>query len=294
MKTDTKRLILFFTLTGCFLLCLSVLYFYFRSDFLLLALMLTPALSSILTRVITHEGAQALYLKPHWRGNVRWYLAAWLGAPAIAFAGAALYFLLFPEQWDPMHASFFLESGAATPEAYAGTLLTTIPLAILVNPLMGLVQCFGEEFAWRGYLLPQLCRRMASPWAVLLSGGIWGLWHAPVVAMGYNYGSGHPAANIFAMVLFCMALGTIASFLFLQTGSVWPCVLFHAAVNGIDLWTPESLFMSEPSNPFLGPNLTGILGGAGFLALACLCFAVIWKRQGSRRCAQAPVWAGSV
>ena len=82
-----------------------------------------------------------------------------------------------------------------------------------------------------------------------------------------------------AMVLFCIVLGTISSYLFFKTESVWPCVLFHAAVNGIDLWTPESLFMSVQANPFLGPNLTGVLGGAGFLVLACLCFAAIWKAE---------------
>lgn len=279
MSTETKRLTLFGGITGFSLLVCSLLYFRTRSEAVLTALMLTPALSCILTRIVTREGAKALYLKPHWRGNMKWYLSAYFLTPAVALAGAGLYFLLLPQQWDPLHSSFFTESGTASPAEYGRTLLTTIPLAVLVNPLMGLVQCFGEEFAWRGYLLPHLCKRMTAPRAVLLTGCVWGLWHAPVVAMGYNYGPGHPVANIFAMVLFCIVLGTISSYLFFKTESVWPCVLFHAAVNGIDLWTPESLFMSVQANPFLGPNLTGVLGGAGFLVLACLCFAAIWKAE---------------
>lgn len=33
-----------------------------------------------------------------------------------------------------------------------------IPLTILVNPLMGILQCLGEELAWRSYLLPRLSK----------------------------------------------------------------------------------------------------------------------------------------
>lgn len=152
-----------------------------------------------------------------------------------------------------------------------------IPLAVLVNPLMGLPQCLGEELAWRGWLLPKLTERFGQLRAVLLTGLIWGLWHAPVVAMGYNYGEGHPLANVTAMVLFCLVLGVIQGFLFWRTDSIWGPVLFHAAVNGIDLWKPTDLFMNSPANLFVGPNLVGIAGGLGFVLLAIWCLRQIGK-----------------
>lgn len=93
-----------------------------------------------------------------------------------------------------------------------------LPLAVIVNSLMGLAQCFGEEFAWRGYLLPKLGTRYSPVAAAVLTGVIWGIWHAPIVAAGYNYGEEHPLLGIAAMIVFCVVIGTIAGFLFLRCG----------------------------------------------------------------------------
>ena len=90
------------------------------------------------------------------------------------------------------------------------------------------VQCLGEDAGWRGYLLPKLLEFM-KPWkAVLLTGVIWGLWHAPVIACGFNYGTAHPIAGIFAMVVFSTCLlytsnyngGSLSCFRLAEDGSL--------------------------------------------------------------------------
>ena len=201
----------------------------------------------------------------------------WLLTPVVAYLGAAFYFLLFPQQFT-LQSALAVESGMQGTD-YIAFLATMIPLAVLVNPLMGLPQCLGEELAWRGWLLPKLTERFGQLRAVLLTGLVWGIWHAPVVAMGYNYGEGHPLANVAAMVLFCLVLGVIQGFLFWRTDSIWGPVLFHAAVNGIDLWKPTDLFMNSPANLFVGPNLVGIVGGLGFVLLAIWCLRQIGKSK---------------
>ena len=271
-KKQTKRLIIFAGFTLAFLAIFSTAYFFSHNAVLLTILMMTPAISVILTRLITKEGWKGLYLSPCFRGNIKWYLGAYLGVPLIALIGAAVYFFVFPNQFDPLGSKFAVESGVTTLPEYLKLLATMIPMAVLINPIMGLIQCFGEEFAWRGYLFPKLCNTFSVPMAALMSSIIWGLWHAPIIAMGYNYGTERPVLGVFAMVLFCLVIGTIQSYLFLKTKSVWVPVVFHAALNGMDLWAPSTLLMSQPTNPFLGPDLIGILGGIGFLFTAIICF----------------------
>lgn len=58
----------------------------------------------------------------------------------------------------------------------------SIPIAAPLNGVLA----FGEEVGWRGLLLPAL--RPLGDWpAVLITGVVWGVWHAPIVLLGYNF-----------------------------------------------------------------------------------------------------------
>ena len=278
-KQLQKQLCIFAAFAAAFLAAGSIWYWQTGGTLALTVLMFTPTVSVLLTALLTGEGWKELlanfHLKPRLRQNKGRYLAVWLLTPVVAYLGAAVYFLLFPQQFT-LQSVLAVESGMQGTD-YIAFLATMIPLAVLVNPLMGLPQCLGEELAWRGWLLPKLTERFGQLRAVLLTGLVWGIWHAPVVAMGYNYGEGHPLANVAAMVLFCLVLGVIQGFLFWRTDSIWGPVLFHAAVNGIDLWKPTDLFMNSPANLFVGPNLVGIVGGLGFVLLVIWCLRQIGR-----------------
>lgn len=278
-KQLQKQLCIFAAFAAAFLAAGSICYWQTGDTLALTVLMFTPAVSVLLTTLLAGAGWKELlanfHLKPRLRQNKGRYLGVWLLTPVVAYLGAAVYFLLFPQQFT-LQSALAVESGMQGTD-YIAFLATMIPLAVLVNPLMGLPQCLGEELAWRGWLLPKLTERFGQLRAVLLTGLIWGLWHAPVVAMGYNYGEGHPLANVAAMVLFCLVLGVIQGFLFWRTDSIWGPVLFHAAVNGIDLWKPTDLFMNSPANLFVGPNLVGIVGGLGFVLLVIWCLRQIGR-----------------
>lgn len=278
-KQLQKQLCIFAAFAAAFLAAGSICYWQTGDTLALTVLMFTPAVSVLLTTLLAGAGWKELlanfHLKPRLRQNKGRYLGVWLLTPVVAYLGAAVYFLLFPQQFT-LQSALAVESGMQGTD-YIAFLATMIPLAVLVNPLMGLPQCLGEELAWRGWLLPKLTERFGQLRAVLLTGLVWGIWHAPVVAMGYNYGEGHPLANVAAMVLFCLVLGVIQGFLFWRTDSIWGPVLFHAAVNGIDLWKPTDLFMNSPANLFVGPNLVGIVGGLGFVLLVIWCLRQIGR-----------------
>ena len=46
---------------------------------------------------------------------------------------------------------------------------------------------FGEEYGWRGWLADEL-RPLGAFWANVITGVLWGLWHAPLILLGFNYG----------------------------------------------------------------------------------------------------------
>ena len=58
--------------------------------------------------------------------------------------------------------------------------------AVIIGPFLGLIITFGEEYGWRGFLQTELVR-LGRIRGVGLLGIIWGIWHWPIIWMGYNY-----------------------------------------------------------------------------------------------------------
>jgi membrane protease YdiL (CAAX protease family) len=234
--------------------------------------MMAPALANLLTRLLTHEGKADLWLKPARFANPwRNWLLAWALPAVLTVLGAALFFLLFPSNFDRELESLRAVLSAAALDqnvsAWTYLLLNTLQ-ALLLAPILNALFCFGEEFGWRAYLLPKLLP-LGERKAALITGVIWGLWHAPVIAMGHNYGldyPGRPWLGMLAMVLFCAAVGTLLGWLTLKEGSVWPAVIAHGALNGIA--GLGLVAVKGAPSVLLGPAPTGILGGLFFTLFA--------------------------
>ena len=230
-----------------------------------LGYMWAPALAHLLTRVITAEGWQGTGLRLGLRRGWRYYLAAWLVPALMTLLGALVYFLVFPGQFSTMQVDMLSAQGLSSPWLFvAGQVLLTVLFVPLVNGPFA----FGEEFGWRGYMLPKL-RPLGARRAMLASGAIWGVWHWPVILMGHNYGLSYPGApwlGLLAMVWMTFVLGTFLNWLTLHSRSVWPATIAHGAVNGI-AGLPV-LFLAQQPNMVIGPTLAGVLGSIGFAALA--------------------------
>lgn len=159
-------------------------------------------------------------------GRARWLLAAVL----IALPLVGLTFLIaigvpgvgYNPTADPL-------PGVPLPGGGLGV-LAMFGLILAVGSTVNAVFAFGEEFGWRGYLLWEL-----APWgfwpATVSIGGVWGLWHAPIIVAGYNFPS-YPLVGVVVMTVAGIALSPVYTYLVIRAESVVAAALLHGVFNG--------------------------------------------------------------
>jgi uncharacterized protein len=236
--------------------------------------MFGPALAAALTRLLRREGFRDLGLRLSRSGRPDLsYLYAYLVPLLLLACGAALALLIgrqhwaLTENWDRLITQQLGSAGGAA-AASRKTLLSLLPVVVLATLTLSVaINCVattGEELGWRGHLLVRLTP-LGGPPAAILTGVVWGLWHAPVIGLdGYEYG----IRNWLLAAYFCLLtvpLGAILAWLRFRSGSVWPCVLAHATINSAAGLVV--LGLSPPPNTLLAPPV-GLLGVAPFWAFA--------------------------
>jgi membrane protease YdiL (CAAX protease family) len=238
------------------------------------AYMFGPAIANILTRLITHERFQALNLKPHFeQGKWKYFLIAWFLPGILTIAGSIMFFLLFPRFFDGQLNLLKDQLGSAGGNQQINPwmiVIVQILQALIISPLLNSIATFGEEFGWRGYLQPKLMP-LGGRKAVLITGIIWGIWHWPVILMGYNYGNdyfGAPFLGPLAMVWFTLSLSVIFGWLTIKSSNVWPAVIAHGAINGIA--AIGLIFVKGTPDSLLGPTPVGFIGGIGLTIIALI------------------------
>jgi len=108
-------------------------------------------------------------------------------------------------------------------------LLTSVLNTIVIGPILGLIITFGEEYGWRGYLQSEL-NRMGRVRGTLLLGVIWGIWHWPLIWMGYNY-PGEPLLGSLLMVMYCIELAYFLAYAVFKSKGIWTAAYLHALNN---------------------------------------------------------------
>ncbi|GAC1350212.1 MAG: CPBP family intramembrane metalloprotease [Ktedonobacteraceae bacterium] len=210
--------------------------------------MFGPAIAALLVRLVRREGFSEAGLRLVGRGHRGggWmYLAAYLVPPLLIAASIGFVLLTGVQHWafsENLHAAgqaivnVLYSEGKGLPNGHTpdelalyNVIISTILAFSLFIPF-NMIFTFGEEFGWRGYLLPRLAPLGGIP-AAIVTGVFWGLWHAPVIVQdGYNY-PGYPWLGIGVMVVFTLALSMIFTWLRFRSGSIWPTVMAHAIFN---------------------------------------------------------------
>ena len=142
--------------------------------------------------------------------------------------GLALFLWLFPS---------VMEQLLGIHKAPQDLSITTILTGFLFSFAITLIPAFGEEFGWRGYLLPRLLARYSTRRALLLHGFITWVWHLPVlVVIGMQMGQ-NPFVSV-PLVLLISLIPTIMhavvfAYIWSSTQSLVVATVYHAAFDEV-------------------------------------------------------------
>lgn len=148
----------------------------------------------------------------HWRVSGVWYLLAIAGPAGVMLLAMGGHVLL---------------GGTAPPYTPLGArwLLVAVNLVLILvigGPL-------GEEFGWRGYVLPRLEARWGPLWASLGLGVIWAAWHLPLFFVS---ASAQHSVPFGLYALLAPPLSVVMTWVYYRSGhSLLLAMLFHGAVN---------------------------------------------------------------
>ncbi len=236
------------------------------------AAMWAPGLAAIIaTRVIDKEPLGTLNLRH--LGERKMYLWAWLLPIFLTVTAGLLTWLSGVGKLDLQFTAIRQAMAQAGSPQISPLLIIGLQMliALTVGPLFNTLFGLGEELGWRGYLLPRLLP-LGQARAILLSGAIWGIWHMPAILQGHNYPQ-HPLAGVFLMIVFCILLGTILSWLYLRTRSPWAPALGHGSLNAV---AGFPLLFMPGVDMALGGTLTSLIG---WIPLVLFVGWLVWKKK---------------
>ena len=225
--------------------------------------MLTPAIGSLLTRLVTKEGIENSLLRLNLKGNVRYYVLAFVIPLIYSALEVALYAAILGARFDP---AAFLRSAGISPLGYIAALLFNIAMSAALFPFF-----LGEELGWRGYLYPKLRAVTGRPAAYVIGGIVWGIWHFPAIIDGLNFGkdySGYPYVGVLLMCIYCVFTGIIFAWLTEKTNSVFPAAFAHAVNNNA---TSLIIGTAELDTDKSGAPTVFLVGTLAVGAIAAIC-----------------------
>lgn len=248
--------------------------------------MFSPALASwVVCRFVTGApwlDAVGLRRGSPRAGNRKRILTSTLMGVLVVMAITAAYLALaitvgwFHPDWamtEQMEKLAALGSSKPLPPAHIFFILMVVQ-CLVAGCTINAIVALGEETGWRGWLLSALSP-LGTTRAVVFTGAVWGLWHAPLIAMGYEYEHQIPAAlGIVLFTMFCMAFGTLLAWLRARSGSIWPAAITHGTLNAFAT-LPPILVAPEDSWDLVTSSIAGVPAVLMIMAIA----AVLLSRQ---------------
>jgi membrane protease YdiL (CAAX protease family) len=241
---------------------------------LVVLLMWTPALASISARLALRQGFGDVSFQLGGFRGLKFIFLGWLfpvGVGATAYGAAWLSGLatIAAPQLD------YFGSVGTLPVKFALSLV----LGLTLVTLSGMLTAAGEEIGWRGYMLTRLVdARLPRP--VLLSGLVWAGWHLPLVVSGQYAAGPWPILSAVLFVLVAVPFAYLLAYLRLESGSLWPAIVSHAAWNAV---------IGSTFSAFTFGTLAGLwTGESGILTVLVTMFGVALLVRGTWKMRKAP------
>lgn len=204
-------------------------------------------------------------LKKYW-GKERKYPAQKLNLKALLFG------ILYP-------VIFIIVCAAIAEITGLGKLnsskLYNINITVIINNiLVGIFAAFGEEYGWRGYLLPELTKTKGKLKATIIVGIVWALYHVPVVfLLAKATGMSNPLFVCLIQAIVAFVFSFSFSYCYYLSGNLIPVLFLHSIWNTINTTVLGDIYTNKQG--IIEGNLIYINGEA-VIGLILGIIAIFW------------------
>ncbi len=235
-------------------------------------LMWCPGISALITSLIL--GRKLSELGWQW-GNAKYQLRSYL--IPLLYASIA-YIIIWSIGWGGFYNKEFVTQVS---NSFGLTQLPSgliIALYFIFMGLFGVIGSaangLGEEIGWRGFLAPELSKTFNYTKTSLISGGIWAVWHFPILIFAdYNVGTPY-WYGLTCFTVMVISISFVFTWFRLKSNSLWTGVILHASHNLFiqSIFTPLT---KDTGNTKYFIDEFGIV-----LPIVCLCFAIyFWSKR---------------
>ncbi|WP_202128811.1 CPBP family intramembrane glutamic endopeptidase [Paenibacillus dendrobii] len=159
-------------------------------------------------------------------------------------------------------------------------------ITVLVTIVVNLIVVWGEEYGWRGYLLPELTKHYGKLKATFFVGIVWALYHMPAVfLLAKATGMSHPLLLCAIQACVVFAVSFPFSYCYYLSGSLIPVLFFHSVWNVVNTKVLGDIYTN--TSGLLQGNLF-IMNGEGVMGLIVCGALMVWfiwklRRNGVER-----------
>ncbi len=224
-------------------------------------IMFVPALTAIAFNIYQHNSAKIIFSSLKTKFNLKSILFA-IGYPiavivvcAILASSAGFGKLNYDELSDLLSIKGII------------TLLVTV----IINCFTG---SLGEEFGWRGYLLPLLVESKGKLKATLWVSVVWALYHVPgLFLLAKITGVGNPVLVALIQGGAAFFINFVFSYCFFISKSLYPVLILHSMWNYLNTKVLGNIYTNTKG--IIEGNIFYI-NGEGLLGLIIICITSLW------------------
>jgi membrane protease YdiL (CAAX protease family) len=156
-----------------------------------------------------------------------------------------------------------------------GHLPSTIYFFSIAEFLWAMILVFGEEYGWRGYLLPKLHKRIGAVKGSVIVGVIWAMWHGPLVyVLASHFETAQSPLLLTLVQMFAVFLFSFPfAYAYILSNSIIPPMMIHFIWNWLN---PQILGNIYRNKPGLVKGNIFIINGEGILGALIAIFFAAW------------------
>jgi membrane protease YdiL (CAAX protease family) len=146
-------------------------------------------------------------------------------------------------------------------------------ITLLEGLVISLFGALGEEYGWRGYLLPELTKQYGKVKSTALIGIVWGLYHVPATfLLAQTTGISNPFLICIIQFISVFSLSFPFSYCYYSAGSLVPVIFLHGVWNTVNTSILGDIYKN--TSGIITGNLLYINGEGviGFILSAILIF----------------------